>query len=142
MIKYIVNEDKKVVVAKFEKDYPDSKDKYTWKKFIVSHIENVLRKGGLRDINLIAYKAIENILNETGSFCGVAKCAPNDTFDVKKGKELAKKRLLKKYYRAQKKVVQYYVNGISRVQKKFVEDLDKTYAKAAILDIEIHNMKK
>lgn len=141
MIKYIVNNEKKVVVAKFEKNYQDSKDKYIWKKFIVSHLGNILWKAGLRDVNLIAYGIIDNILDETGPFCGVAKCAPNDTFDVKKGKELAKKRLLKKYYRVQKKVVQYYVNKIACVQEKFINDLNATNAKTAIFDKEIEDMK-
>ena len=128
MIKYIINEEKKVVVAKFEKDYKGAKDKYVWKKLIAAHIDNVLR-------------IIDNVLDETSSFYSVAKCAPGDTFDVKKGKELAKKRLLKKYYRAQKKIVQYYVNRIACMQKEFINDLNVTNAKTAIFDKEIEDMK-
>jgi len=142
MIKYIVNEEKKVVVAKFEKNYKDAKDKYMWKKLIAAYIDNVLRKGGLGDINLIAFWIIDNALDVTSSFYSVAKCAPGDTFDVKKGKELAKKRLLKKYYNAQKKVVKYYVNRIACVQEKFINDLiNVTNAKTAIFDKEIADMK-
>lgn len=42
-------------------------------------------------------------LTEHGLF-GVAKCSPEDEFDLETGKKIAKARLLKKYYKKKEKI--------------------------------------
>ena len=50
---------------------------------------------------------------EKKSYIGTAKCCPEDTFDEEKGKVLAKKRCLIKYYTDQKKLLRDFNNKLN-----------------------------
>lgn len=126
MIKYFVNKEKKTVEAKFETTSAFT-DKYVWEKYIANHIYKTISKtkGGI-DLYLnnknIYYKFIEDAIKQNDSYYGIAKCADTDTFDVEKGKEIAKKRLLKKYYRTQERALLNIIHAMDSVQQALFND--------------------
>lgn len=134
MIKYFVNKEKKTVVAKFENTSVLT-DKGVWEKYIANHICKTISKtkGGinlyLNDKN-IYYKFIEDAIKQNDSCYGIAKCADTDTFDVEKGKEIAKKRLLKKYYRTQERALLNIIHAMNSVQQVLFKDYHKSKNKA------------
>lgn len=134
MIKYFVNKEKKTVVAKFENTSVLT-DKGIWEKYIANHICNTVSKtkGGidlyLNDRN-IYYKFIEDAIKQNDSCYGIAKCADTDTFDVEKGKEIAKKRLLKKYYRTQERALLNIIHAMNSVHQILFKDYHKSKNKA------------
>ena len=134
MIKYFVNKEKKTVVAKFENTSVLT-DKGVWEKYIANHICKTISKtkGGI-DLYLsdraIYYKFIEDAIKQNDSYCGIAKCADTDTFDVEKGKDLAKKRLLKKYYSTQERALLNIINAMNSVQQILFKDYHKSKNKA------------
>lgn len=146
MIKYFVNKEKKTVVAKFENTSVLT-DKGVWEKYIANHICKTISKtkGGinlyLNDKN-IYYKFIEDAIKQNDSCCGIAKCADTDTFDVEKGKEIAKKRLLKKYYRTQERALLNIIHAMNSVQQVLFKDYHKSKNKAGKFAQEIYCFQK
>ena len=134
MIKYFVNEEKRTVVAKFENTFVLT-DNGVWKKYIANHICKTISKtkGGidlyLNDKN-IYYKFIEDAIKQNDSCYGIARCAGTDTFDVEKGKEIAKKRLLKKYYKTQERALLNIIHAMNSVQHVLFRDYHKSKNKA------------
>ena len=134
MIKYFVNKEKKTVVAKFENTFVLT-DNGVWEKYIANHICKTINKtkGGndlyLNDKN-IYYKFIEDAIKQNDSCYGIAKCADTDTFDVEKGKEIAKKRLLKKYYSTQERALLNIIHAMNSVQQILFKDYHKSKNKA------------
>ena len=134
MIKYFVNKEKKTVVAKFENTFVLT-DKGVWEKYIANHICKTINKtkGGndlyLNDKN-IYYKFIEDAIKQNDSCYGIAKCADTDTFDVEKGKEIAKKRLLRKYYSTQERALLNIIRAMNSVQQVLFRDYHKSKNKA------------
>ena len=134
MIKYFVNKEKKTVVAKFENTFVLT-DKGVWEKYIANHICKTINKtkGGndlyLNDKN-IYYKFIEDAIKQNDSCYGIAKCADTDIFDVEKGKEIAKKRLLKKYYSTQERALLNIIHAMNSVQQILFKDYHKSKNKA------------
>ena len=134
MIKYFVNEEKRTVVAKFENTFVLT-DKGVWEKYIANHICKTISKtkGGidlyLNDRN-IYYKFIEDAIKQNNSYYGIAKCADTDTFDVEKGKDIAKKRLLKKYYSTQERALLNIIHAMNSVQQVLFKDYHKSKNKA------------
>lgn len=59
-----------------------------------------------------------------GGLVGVAKCHPDDKFDLEKGKKLAKYRLLQKYYFKKRKVYDRLVDMTWRDFNKYVNEAD------------------
>lgn len=109
MIKYIVNEKERTVTANFY----DNKFRNTnenpwvitekiWVEYIVDDIfKSVAECKECSDVFLtdeIVYPHVKEVVRVNRSYCGIAKCSNLDIFDAKKGKYLAKKRLLKNYY--------------------------------------------
>ena len=134
MIKYFVNKEKRTVVAKFENTFVLT-DKGVWEKYIANHICKTISKTKcgndlyLNDKN-IYYKFIEDAIKQNDSCYGIAKCADTDTFDVEKGKELAKKRLLKKYYSTQERALLNIIHAMNSVQQILFKDYHKSKNKA------------
>ena len=130
MIKYFVNKEKKTVVAKFENTSVLT-DKGVWEKYIANHICKTISKtkGGI-DLYLsdraIYYKFIDDAIKQNDSYYGIAKCADTDTFDVEKGKEIAKKRLLKKYYSTQERALLNVIHAMNSVQQVLFKDYHKS----------------
>ena len=134
MIKYFVNKEKKTVVAKFENTFVLT-DKGVWEKYIANHICKTINKtkGGIHlylNYKNIYYKFIEDAIKQNNSYYGIAKCADTDTFDVEKGKEIAKKRLLKKYYSTQERALLNIIHAMNSVQQVLFKDYHKSKNKA------------
>lgn len=146
MIKYFINEKKKTVVAKFENKYGYS-DQEMWVEYLINHVRKTARNSnnffkrqfgdGVSD-----YKFIGNIVKQSGSYYGIAQCSDNDAFDVEKGKELAKKRLLKKYYDTQADVVNKISNIMDMVARDFSSDFYASIDKTRKFKNEINSFKK
>ena len=130
MIKYFVNKEKKTVVAKFENTSVLT-DKGVWEKYIANHICKTISKtkGGF-DYKNIYYKFIDDAIKQNDSYYGIAKCADTDTFDVEKGKDIAKKRLLKKYYSTQERALLNIIHVMNSVQQILFKDYHKSKNKA------------
>lgn len=107
MIKYFVNEKERVVTAKFISNKAKDTDRDVWLEYIVDGVYKAVAEtkecSNVSLTNKIVYPRVKNFLKHdklsNEFYCGIAKCNKIDTFDVKKGKYLAKKRLLKKYYK-------------------------------------------
>lgn len=146
MIKYFVNKEKKTVVAKFENTSVLT-DKGVWGKYIANHIFKTISKTKgcinlyLNDRN-IYYKFIEDAIKQNDSCYGIAKCADTDTFDVEKGKELAKKRLLKKYYNTQERALLNIIHVMNSVQQVLFKDYHESKNKVGKFAQEIYCFQK
>ncbi len=142
MIKYFFNEEKKTVVAKFEDNHGNT-GKDVWQNHIANHIYKTINKtkGGI-DLYLndkdIYYKFIEDAIKQNDSCYGIAKCADTDTFDVEKGKEIAKKRLLKKYYSTQERALLNIIHAMDSVQQALFNDYHESGNKAGKFAQEIY----
>lgn len=107
MIKYLVNEKERVVTAKFISNKAKDTDRDVWLEYIVDGVYKAVAEtkecSNVSLTNKIVYPRVKNFFKQdklsNEFYCGIAKCNKIDTFDVKKGKYLAKKRLLKKYYK-------------------------------------------
>ena len=146
MIKYFVNKEKKTVVAKFENTSVFT-DNGVWEKYIANHICKTISKtkGGI-DLHLnnknIYYKFIEDAIKQNDSCYGIAKCADTDTFDAEKGKEIAKKRLLKKYYSTQERALLNIIHATNSVQQALFKDYHMSGDKVEKFAHEIHCFQK
>lgn len=142
MIKYFVNKEKKTVVAKFENTSVLT-DNGVWEKYIANHICKTISKtkGGINlylSDRAIYYKFIEDAIKQNDSYYGIAKCADTDIFDVEKGKDIAKKRLLKKYYSTQERVLLNIIHDMNSVQQVLFKDYHKSKNKAGKLAQEVY----
>lgn len=146
MIKYFVNKEKKTVVAKFENTSVLT-DKGVWEKYIANHICKTISKTKcgidlyLNERN-IYYKFIEDVIKQNDFYYGIAKCADTDTFDAEKGKEIAKKRLLKKYYSTQERALLNIIHAMNSVQQVLFKDYHKSKNKAGKFAQEIYCFQK
>lgn len=83
-IKYIVNETKGIVIAKFEENYFDLGN------YLDDH-------ASVRNLNLSW--SIEKNFVDIFDLTGKARCSKGDNFDAVLGKVIARKRLMRKFYR-------------------------------------------
>lgn len=146
MIQYFVNEKKKTVVAKFENKFSYS-DQEMWVVYLVAHIRKVAKKSNnffkrpfVDGISICGL--VTDIVKQNDCYYGIAQCSGNDTFDVEKGKELAKKRLLKKYYDTQADVMNKISNIMDKVARDFSSDFYASIDKTRKFKNEINSFKK
>lgn len=97
---YHINKDKGVVVAKLDTEQGFEWLSMLWHKYI--QVGSVLNNNGgyclEADVNLnLSVTDIEN--RKAWQARGIAKCSPEDTYDEKIGKLIAKKKLQDKFYR-------------------------------------------
>ena len=126
MIKYNVNEEKQTVAAFFEgrKGFDgrtnDSKD--YWIRCIVGKAKKMFGEKDFIDYRAVADTAFDMAryaVNQLDSVAGVA--TSNDgKFDVERFKEIAKARLLRRYYRIEYDVV----SGIGRKINNSINTID------------------
>lgn len=83
-IRYYIDEEKRTVVAVMDDCEYDAID--------------VLQKMGIRKITHNGYNLDKFMMNT--SYCGKAKCSPDDEWDEKYGMALARNRMLENYYRS------------------------------------------
>ena len=111
MIKYNVNEEKQTVAAFFEgkKDFEgrtgDTKD--YWIQCIVGKARKIFAKREFIDYHAVIDTAFNTALRAVNQLDNVAGIATSNDgkFDVEKFKEIAKARLLRKYYRVEREVM-------------------------------------
>ena len=104
MIKYTVNENDRKVTAKFISNKDKDTDRDIWIEYIVDGIYKAVAEtkecSNVFLTDKVVYprvkKFFEHAKLSNKFYYGIAKCNKIDTFDVKKGKYLAKKRLLEK----------------------------------------------
>ena len=146
MIQYFIDEKKKTVVAKFERKFVYN-DQEMWVEYLVTHIRKVAKKSNnffKRPFGdgISIYKLVTDIVKQNDSYYGMAQCSGDDTFDVEKGKELAKKRLLKKYYDTQADVMNKISNIMDKVARDFSSDFYASIDKTRKFKNEINSFKK
>ena len=109
-IRYIVNEEKRTVVAVIDDCAGDA-----W---------NVIKK--MTKNGVFAYTPfITSKYDIENTFVGVAKCNPEDAWDVSVGKELARKRVICKHDKAvrealmefHKEIVNLMIDNMERIEK-------------------------
>lgn len=100
-MKYIINEDKKVVVAIIEET------KYDVINYIKANYKEPVNFGNMYD---------KLLLNET--YKGIARCHPDDKFDAEKGKMIARARAIYKHDLAFNKAVKKYFDIKTAILKK------------------------
>lgn len=111
MIKYNVNEEKQTVAAFFEgkKNFEgrtgDTKD--YWIQCIVGKARKIFAKREFIDYHAVIDTAFNTALRAVNQLDNVAGIATSNDgkFDVEKFKEIAKVRLLRKYYRVEREVM-------------------------------------
>lgn len=117
MIKYYVNEKKRMVVAVL-----GGVDENVSEDALIYYFKNCGRF-----IREIAYNQSFYIKNK---YVGVAKCHPDDAFDVETGKEIAKAKCLSKYYRDRDRAVvdiwQHVVDANQKVVEHLLEDMSNS----------------
>ena len=101
-VEYFVNEEKKVVVAKITNCYGDL----------------------CCDMCKVGFPPHSDFEIQD-SFVGKAKCSPDDTFDVEKGKKIAFKRAYMKYTAVKMKTISNFMKGY----RKAYEELELTTKK-------------
>lgn len=106
MIKYLVNEKDRTVTAKFISNKAKDTNRTIWLKYIVDGIYKSIKEckecSNVSLTDKVVYQHVKDILKSkelsSKSYYGIAKCSKFDKFNITKGKYLAKKRLLRKYY--------------------------------------------
>ena len=81
--------------------------------------KDVMRKLKLSDSYLpLVSKIAHEVLLPVDKLRGIAKCSPPDTFDIFVGRQIAKQRLLKKYYKYRDKVLNLVIEDITNTYKE------------------------
>ena len=111
---YYVNEEKRTVVAR-----PDITARMTHNE-IIDKLFDCFQYSGVKTITTVD-EVIYGAVDGMNKFRGIAKCAPEDTFDEKIGKAVARKKLIDRYYRMAFKVFKDYGN----IMAKQAENLTK-----------------
>lgn len=107
-IQYEINEN--IVIARFKKPWAN--------KFFAELLK--------LDIN-IPIKLIDSLFCMKYNECGIAKCHPDDKFDLEYGKKLARRRLLKKYSRMRYLFLRELDNYIASCLSIVSTKMDKYY---------------
>lgn len=96
---YHINEDKGVVVAKLDTENGERWLNELWNSYI--RVGSALNDGGYpSEADVTLYFSVMDIEDRKAwQARGVAKCSPEDTYDEKIGKLIAKKKLQDKFYR-------------------------------------------
>lgn len=93
-VRYIINEEKRIVVALMEKCQWD----------LIQYLNQKIPNADFLISGLSSYSG--KTLNIGDTYRGIAKCSPEDVFDEEIGKELASKRAKEKYERAKSRVLE------------------------------------
>lgn len=115
MIIYEVNKEKRVVTARFEGD------KEYWSQSLVEMCNNIFRPTCMA----IPYRIIGKVLDGYTDFVGKAKCHPNDVWDEEKGKNIAKQKLLAKWYNVKDCVLENAKDFVDKVYDDVTDRINK-----------------
>lgn len=101
MIKYKVFDNE--TIAYFDNN--GCSNLYTWMQSITIQVMKKLHIPKDDFIRFNIQNIARDILINKTNFYGIAKCSPDDYFDIDFGKEIAKQRLLNKFYKYRDKVL-------------------------------------
>lgn len=144
MIRYYVNEEKKVVVASFDKDNDQHDSRETVFEYLFNDIVKIFNNSNKRiviNIDTLFYRLL-NKYNKRMGMSGLARCHEEDEWNEEIGKRIARDRLMRKYNnlkfdivceieRQIKDVLTTITNRTTKVKdkhKKFSKDLAITAA--------------
>lgn len=113
-IKFVVNEEKRTVVAIANDCSCD----------VVRELEKADNSSHILLTTPIMFDMDERMLI-LDTFIGVAKCHPNDVFSAKEGKKVAARKMHKAYNKAKRNAMKAYMTRLSR----FLENLEKSTEK-------------
>lgn len=136
--KYFVNEEKKVVVCKLDNKGTD----YTEMGIGVKYIRSLIRKQPmptyLDDLmyDLLSEKIMRNIKDaypRDEQLVGIAKCDEHDTFDVQKGKDIARMRLEAKLMNQALNILSTLIDDTTRLGYKVCDHITTNLMKTSAL---------
>lgn len=123
MIEYNVNEEKGTVVAYFKDDEKNTSHEY-WFNCIMIKLQKLSQINFLANdlICNMALTSVDEALACAGNLYGKAKVHGDDVFDEEKGKEIARAKLLSKYYKAEGDAIYYFMKRYSRMVRKMLKN--------------------
>lgn len=109
-MRYIVNEEKRTVVALMENCQSD----------LIQYLNKKIPDADFLISGLSSYSG--KTLNIDDTYRGIAKCSPEDVFDEEVGKTLASRRAQEKYDRAKSRVLENVAGAfIQNIQNAILE---------------------
>lgn len=125
MIKYEVNEAKRTVVAHFDEDTRKRLSNFCRELAELFGDYNI-KNGKFVEMGICGeYNLAKKIQKGFGKFVGKAKCHPDDTFNVEKGKLVARDRLLYKWRRYKSEIISCIIDDMSNAHDIILEKLLK-----------------
>lgn len=123
MIEYNVNEEKGTVVAYFKDDEKNTSHEY-WFNCIMTKLQKLSQINFLANdlICNMALTSVDEALACTGNLYGKAKVHGDDVFDEEKGKEIARMKLLSKYYQAESDAIYYFTKRYNRMVHEMLQN--------------------
>ena len=136
MIEYNVNKEKGIVVAYFKDDEKNTSRDY-WFDCIMTKLQKLSQTDFFT--NDLMYNMASASLNKAlacaGNLYGKAKVCGDDVFDEEKGKEIARMKLLSKYYQAESDAIYYFM-------KRYNEMMHRMFKNASRIRIRYRNRIK
>lgn len=129
-IKYYVNRDNGVVVAKLDN----------------LRLENSNMCSSFFDMyNLWSFDKFTNKVNDyinsfPDAYVGIARCYPGDVFDEDRGKELARARLLIKVNNTKAKIAHYVIKQLDEVKDTILKVENHHLNRATIMENKVSNI--
>lgn len=114
-IRYVINEEKRTCVAILENTKYDAISK------INKMCKSEARFSDEAEIHVYSYKNSKYKI--PNRFVGVAKCSPEDVWDVEVGKRIAREKLLDKYHKALHNKQAKFLDNMLYVADRFAEEL-------------------
>lgn len=114
-IRYVINEEKRTCVAILEGTQHDAITKI-----------NKMCKSEVRfsdEADIWVYDIKNSKYAMPNKFVGIAKCSPEDEWDVEIGKSVARKKLLDKYHKELRNREAKFLDNILYIADRFVEEL-------------------
>ena len=126
MIEYNVNEEKGTVVAYFKDDEKNTSHEY-WFNCIMIKLQKLSQINFLANdlICNMALTSVDEALACAGNLYGKAKVHGDDVFDEEKGKEIARMKLLSKYYKAESDAIYYFMKRYNRMVQKMFQNASR-----------------
>ena len=125
-IKYYVNRDNGVVVAKLDN----------------LRLENSKMCSSFFDLyDFWSFDRLTNYINSfPDSYVGIARCYPGDVFDEERGKELARARLLIKVNNTKAKIAHYVIKQLDEVKDTILKVENHHLNRATIMENKVSNI--
>lgn len=126
MIEYNVNKEKGIVVAYFKDNEKNTSRDY-WFDCIMTKLQKLSQTDFFT--NDLMYNMASASLNEAlacaGNLYGKAKVHGDDIFDEEKGKEIARMKLLSKYYQAESDAIYYFMKRYNEMMQKMLQNASR-----------------